>query len=126
MFKARDAFGSFAVNDLEQARHFYADTLGLDVDKTHEGLTLKTGGDSKIFIYAKPDHTPATFTVLNLPVDSVDQAVAELSSRGVRFERYDEGDLKTDEKGIYRGEEGPNIAWFKDPSGNYVSVLEDK
>ena len=125
MLKGKEAFGSFSVNDIETARKFYGDTLGLDVTKTDEGLALKVGGDSKIFIYAKPNHTPATFTVLNIPVDNVEEAVDELSGRGVRFERYNEGDLKTDEKGIYRGE-GPRIAWFKDPAGNYLSVLEEK
>lgn len=124
MIKGREAFGSFSVNDLEQARQFYSDTLGLDVDKTEQGLSLKVGRDSKIFVYPKSDHTPASFTVLNIPVDNVEEAVNELSGRGVRFEVYNEGDLKTDAKGIHSGDEGPKIAWFKDPAGNYLSVLE--
>lgn len=124
MIKGREAFGSFSVNDLEQARQFYSDTLGLDVDKTEQGLSLKVGRDSKIFVYPKSDHTPASFTVLNIPVDNVEEAVNELSGRGVRFEVYNEGDLRTDAKGIHSGDEGPKIAWFKDPAGNYLSVLE--
>jgi catechol 2,3-dioxygenase-like lactoylglutathione lyase family enzyme len=124
MFKARDAFGSFSVNDLEKAREFYSDTLGLDVSKTDEGLELKAGAGNKIFVYPKSDHTPATFTVLNIAVDNVEEAVNDLSGRGVRFERYNEGELKTDAKGIHSGDEGPRIAWFKDPAGNYLSVLE--
>ena len=125
MIKDSDAFTSFSVNDLEKARTFYSDTLGLDVSKTDEGLQLKLGSN-KVFIYAKPNHEPATFTVLNFPVDNVEKSVDELSGRGVKFEVYDEGELKTDERGIHRGGpgEGPNIAWFKDPAGNYLSILE--
>ncbi|MGQ0560974.1 MAG: VOC family protein [Gemmatimonadota bacterium] len=125
MIKGKDVYGSFSVNDLERAREFYSDTLGLDVTKMDEGLSLKVGRDSKIFIYPKPNHTPATFTVLNLPVDNVEETVDELSGRGVRFEVYGEGELKTDEKGIHREAAGPAIAWFRDPAGNYVSVLEE-
>ena len=123
MFKARDAFGSFSVNDLEKAREFYSDTLGLDVAKTNEGLELKVGGN-RVFVYPKPDHKPATFTVLNLAVDNVEEAVNDLTGRGVRFETYTDGDLETDARGIHSGKEGPRIAWFRDPAGNYLSVLE--
>jgi catechol 2,3-dioxygenase-like lactoylglutathione lyase family enzyme len=126
MIKGTDAFGSFAVNDIERARTFYHDTLGLDVSRSDEGLTLDVGRGNKIFVYPKPDHTPANFTILNFPVDNVEQAVSELSARGVRFEVYGEGELTTDERGIHRGEEGPRIAWFKDPAGNFLSVLEEK
>jgi catechol 2,3-dioxygenase-like lactoylglutathione lyase family enzyme len=126
MIKGTDAFPSFAVNDIERARTFYHDTLGLDVSRTEEGLTLEVGNGNKIFVYPKPDHTPASFTILNFPVDDVAATVAELSARGVRFEVYDEGELKTDGRGIHRGDEGPVIAWFRDPAGNYLSVLEEK
>jgi len=117
------AFSGFAVPDIEEAREFYGDTLGLKVEVI-EGpglLTLHLAGDRPTFIYPKPDFTPATYTILNFPVDDIDEAVDELSSRGVSFERYDGFDQ--DEKGISRGN-GPNIAWFKDPAGNILAVLE--
>jgi catechol 2,3-dioxygenase-like lactoylglutathione lyase family enzyme len=125
MFKDTKAFSGFSVNDLKKAQEFYGRTLGLDVSKEEEGLVLHIAGGFKIFVYPKPDHVPATFTILNFPVDDVEKAVDELTKRGVRFEVYHEGDLKTDEKGIFRGP-GPKIAWFKDPAGNYLSVLEEK
>ncbi|MFN2513080.1 MAG: VOC family protein [Pyrinomonadaceae bacterium] len=127
MLKASKAFGSFSVNDLNKAKEFYSQKLGLEVSETKEGLGLKINGGGEIFLYPKPNHTPATFTVLNFPVDDIEQAVDELGRRGVRFESY-EGEMKTDKKGIFRGaasDEGPNIAWFKDPAGNILSVLED-
>jgi catechol 2,3-dioxygenase-like lactoylglutathione lyase family enzyme len=124
MFKPTKAFSSFSVDDLQKAKQFYSRTLGLEVSETKEGLGLHIGGASEIFIYPKPNHRPATFTVLNFPVNNVEEAVDSLNKLGVRFERY-EGDLKTDEKGIFRGE-GPKIAWFKDPAGNVLSVLEEK
>src|SRR5688500_15601483 len=124
-FKEAKAFSSFSVNDLRQAKEFYGRTLGLEVSETHEGLELHTGG-SAVFLYPKPNHTPASFTVLNFPVDDIEKAVGELTKRGVRFEKYDEAEIKTDEKGIHRGPSGPNIAWFKDPAGNILSVLEEK
>jgi catechol 2,3-dioxygenase-like lactoylglutathione lyase family enzyme len=125
MFKDTKAFSGFSVNDLQKAQEFYGQTLGLDVTKDKEGLVLHITGGCKIFIYPKPNHAPATFTILNFPVDNVEKAVGELAKRGVRFEIYSEGDLKTDEKGIFRGE-GPKIAWFKDPAGNFLSVLEEE
>jgi len=121
------AFSSFSVNDIPKAKEFYGRTLGLNVSEEEEGLALKIGG-SDIFIYPKQDHEAATFTVLNLAVDDVEKAVDDLGKRGIRFESF-EGEMKTDEKGIYRGKErglGPNIAWFKDPAGNFLSVLEAK
>jgi catechol 2,3-dioxygenase-like lactoylglutathione lyase family enzyme len=124
MFKNTKAFSSFSVDDLQKAKRFYGQTLGLEVSETNEGLGLHIAGGSEIFIYPKPNHAPATFTVLNFPVDNIDDAVDRLNKVGVRFEKY-EGDLKTDEKGIFRGE-GPKIAWFKDPAGNILSVLEEK
>ncbi len=128
MLKESKAFSSFSVDDLKTAKEFYGQKLGLEVSETNEGLGLQVTGGGEIFIYPKANHTPATFTVLNFPVDDIDQAVDELGGRGVQFESY-EGEMKTDKKGIFRGAargEGPNIAWFKDPAGNILSVLEQK
>ena len=124
MFKESEAFSSFSVNDLKKAREFYGGTLGLDVNETKEGLELNLAG-STVFIYAKPNHTPASFTVLNFSVDDIEEAVAELDRLGLPREHYDLPDLKTDNQGIMRGP-GPKIAWFKDPAGNILSVLEVK
>lgn len=126
MFKDSDAFSSFSVNDLEVARRFYGETLGLDVADVPEMeglLQVRLAGGGRVLIYPKPDHAPASFTVLNVPVDDIDGAVDELTNRGVSFESYDEDPITTDEKGISRGE-GPRIAWFRDPAGNILSVLE--
>jgi catechol 2,3-dioxygenase-like lactoylglutathione lyase family enzyme len=125
MLKDAEAFASFSVNDLKQAKEFYGKTLGLKVAETQEGLELKTGG-TPVFIYPKPNHSPATFTVLNFPVDDIDEAVAGLKERGVKFEQYNLPDMKTDKDGVARGPHGPQIAWFKDPAGNILSVLEEK
>ena len=121
MFKANEAFASFSVNDIQRASEFYAQKLGLDVSESAEGLDVRLGGE-RVFLYPKPNHTPASFTVLNFIVDDIEKAVDELNNLGVRFEKY-EGDIKTDEKGIHRNE-GPSIAWFKDPAGNILSVLQ--
>lgn len=129
MLKSSHAFSSFAVNDIEKARKFYGQTLGLEVTDLPEmkgPLQIKLTGGVKVFVYPKPDHTPATFTVLNFPVGSVDKTVDALIERGVRFEIYRDGPVKTDAKGIARGNGGPTIAWFRDPSGNILSVLEEK
>ena len=123
MFKDAKAFSSFSVNDLPKAKEFYGQTLGLEVSKMPEGLQLKIAGGGMVFIYPKPNHTPATFTILNFQVDDIEKAVDELTKLGVVFEQYEEP-IKTDEKGIHRGEVGPTIAWFKDPAGNILSVLE--
>jgi catechol 2,3-dioxygenase-like lactoylglutathione lyase family enzyme len=123
MFKETEAFSGFSVNDIRAARDFYGDTLGLEVSEEDGMLILNIAGGRYVIIYPKDDHTPATFTILNFPVGNIDEAVDELTKRGVQFERYDEGDLETDAKGIFRGE-GPNIAWFRDPAGNILSVLE--
>jgi catechol 2,3-dioxygenase-like lactoylglutathione lyase family enzyme len=120
MFTDTKAFSGFAVDDVEKARAFYGDTLGLRVSEEHGMLTLHLAGDRDVLVYPKPDHTPATYTILNFPVDDVDAAVDELTSRGVTFERYD--GMDQDEKGIMRGQ-GPDIAWFRDPAGNILSVL---
>jgi catechol 2,3-dioxygenase-like lactoylglutathione lyase family enzyme len=125
MFKNTKAFSGFSVDDLRKAKAFYSQTLGLEVSEMPEGLELRIANGAGVFVYPKSNHTPASFTVLNFPVDDIDQAVNELAKRGVRFEHYDQGDLKTDEKGIARGP-GPNIAWFKDPAGNILSVLQER
>ncbi len=128
MFKAKAAFSGFSVDDLKKAREFYTEILGLKVDDQGVGLELHLPGDDMVFVYPKGSHhQPATFTILNFRVDNIDEAVDELTKRGVQFEHYG-GDLKTDEKGILRGRasgNGPNIAWFKDPAGNILAVLED-
>lgn len=123
MFKDTRAFSGFSVDDLQKAREFYGQTLGLDVSEAHGLLHLHVAGGTNILIYPKENHTPATFTILNFPVGDVERAVDDLAARGVRFESYNEGGLVTDEKGIFRGG-GPKIAWFKDPAGNILSVLE--
>lgn len=124
MFANTNAFSGFAVDDLRTAREFYGETLGLRTSEEHGLLSLHLAGDRDTLIYPKPDHTPATYTILNFPVDDIDNAVDELAARGVRFERYD--GFEQDEKGIARGEEGPYIAWFKDPAGNVLSVLQER
>jgi len=123
MFKDTQAFSGFSVDDITKAKAFYSETLGLEVTEAGQGLLhLHIAGSAPIVVYPKPNHVPATFTVLNFPVANVDQAVEELSKRGVQFEHY-AGSITTDEKGIVRGY-GPTIAWFKDPAGNILSVLE--
>jgi predicted enzyme related to lactoylglutathione lyase len=117
------AFSGFAAPDIAKEKKFYSQTLGLKTSEDHGLLRLHLGGGNNVLIYPKPNHVPATFTVLNFPVEDVDHTVDELSKRGVQFEHYNQGDLKTDEKGIMRGN-GPTIAWFKDPAGNILSVLK--
>ena len=126
MFKHAKPFSGFSVNDLEKARAFYRDTLELDVaDGPMDNLELQLDDDTRVFIYEKPNHVAASFTILNFPVDDVDRAVEQLKERGVRFEVYKSGDIATDEKGVHRDDDGgPKIAWFKDPAGNFLSVLE--
>ena len=123
MLSDSKAFSGFSVNDTQKAKEFYGQTLGLEVSESNGLLTLHLAGDNKVLIYPKPNHVPATFTILNFPVDNVDKAVDELTKRGVHFEIYNQPDIKTDEKGIMRGK-GPTIAWFKDPAGNILSVLD--
>jgi predicted enzyme related to lactoylglutathione lyase len=117
------AFSGFAANDIPAVKKFYGETLGVKVSEDHGLLTLHLAGGNNVLIYPKPNYAPATFTVLNFPVEDVDKAVDEMTQRGVRFEIYDMPDIKTDAKGIMRGK-GPTIAWFKDPAGNILSVLE--
>ena len=117
------AFSGFAVNDVQKAREFYGDTLGLRTSEANGLLTLHLAGDRDTLVYPKPDHTPADYTILNFPVEDIDTAVDELAARGVRFERYD--GMQQDEKGVMRAG-GPLIAWFKDPAGNVLSVLQSQ
>lgn len=124
MLKASHAFSGFSTNDIGQAKEFYGRTLGLEVSEEHGLLNLHLGGGADVLIYPKANHAPATFTVLNFPVDDVDETVDELTKRGVRFEIYTEPSIKTDAKGISRDNGGPTIAWFKDPAGNILSVLD--
>jgi catechol 2,3-dioxygenase-like lactoylglutathione lyase family enzyme len=121
VFGDTKAFSGFAVDDIPAARKFYEETLGLRVTEENGMLTLHIAGDRPTLVYPKPEHTPATYTILNFPVDDIDTAVDELTGRGVRFERY-EG-MPQDEKGIMRAG-GPPIAWFTDPAGNVLSVLQ--
>jgi predicted enzyme related to lactoylglutathione lyase len=125
MFANTKAYIGFAVDDLGKAREFYGETLGINTSVMSEEnglMSLDLAGDRTTLVYVKPDFAPATYTILNFPVDDIDQAVDELAGRGVRFERYDAFDQ--DEKGIARGP-GPAIAWFKDPAGNILSVLQE-
>lgn len=117
-----EAFSSFAVPDVATAKKFYGEVLGLEASEENGLLNLRIGGH-QVMVYPKPDHAPAVFTVLNFPVADIDKAVDELTSRGVTFERY-EG-FEQNEKGIARMDEGPRIAWFTDPAGNIIAVLED-
>src|SRR5438093_7024141 len=124
MLKHSKAFSGFSAGDIQTAKKFYAETLGLDVTESHGLLTLRLAGGNNVLIYPKPNHVPATVTVLNFPVKEVDLAVDELTKRGVRFEMYDLPNRKTDEHGIMRGNR-PSIDWFKDPAGNILSVIEE-
>ena len=119
MFADSPAFSSFSVDDMDAAKKFYGETLGVKVSEQTEGLALELANGGRVFLYLKEDHVPATFTVLNFPVNDVDQAVDDLTRLGISFEHYPE----TDEKGINRVE-GPTIAWFKDPAGNFLSLLK--
>lgn len=125
MFEQTRAFSGFAVDDIASAREFYGETLGIEVEELppHGLLSLKIEGGNPVLVYPKEDHEPAGFTILNFPVDDIEQAVDELSSRGVELERYEATPMATDERGIFRGG-GPLIAWFKDPAGNVLSVIE--
>jgi predicted enzyme related to lactoylglutathione lyase len=128
MFKENHAFSGFAVADIDQAKKFYGETLGMTVTDLGMGglISLGIAGGGTVMVYPKDDHQPATFTILNFPVPDVEAAVDQLAAKGVEFIHYDEENLKTDEKGIAGGDDrGPRIAWFKDPSGNILSVLAE-
>ncbi|MFL6159795.1 MAG: VOC family protein [Marmoricola sp.] len=125
MLRNAAAFSGFTVDDVPSARTFYADVLDLEVSEANGMLTLHLGGGTEVLVYPKPDHVPASFTILNFPVDDIDAAVATLAGRGVTFERYD--GLPQDDTGVLRGlssDRGPDIAWFTDPAGNILSVLQ--
>jgi catechol 2,3-dioxygenase-like lactoylglutathione lyase family enzyme len=120
------AFSGFSVDDLQKAKTFYRETLGLKViDNPMRLIELVTDGNNNIVVYPKPNHTPATFTIFNFVVDNIDEAVDALHLKGVIFEQYG-APIKTNEKGICRNQNGPNIAWFKDPAGNILSIIEQK
>jgi catechol 2,3-dioxygenase-like lactoylglutathione lyase family enzyme len=128
MLRDSKAFSGFSVNDIDAAKNFYGETLGLQVDKTKDMGGMLTihinGNNNNILVYPKPNHQPATYTILNFPVNDVEATVKELTARGVKFEIYDSEYLKTDEHGVSKGNGGPTIAWFKDPAGNFLSVIE--
>jgi len=129
MLKDSKAFGSFSVNDLEKAKQFYSEVLGFEVTQDNDMggvLTIHVPGTNNWMAYPKPNHTPATFTVLNFVVKNIDEAVNGLKAKGAKFESYDSEYLKTDDNNISRGNGGPSIAWFTDPAGNILSVLEAK
>lgn len=128
MLQAKTAFSSLSVDDIDKARAFYTQVLGLPLEREMMGLHLRLPGGGTLFLYAKEGHQPATFTVLNFVVDNIDEAVDGLAAAGVTFERYDNMPGKQDEKGILRGRNancGPDIAWFQDPAGNILAVLQD-
>jgi extradiol dioxygenase family protein len=126
MFKNTPAFSSFSVNDLNKAKRFYGETLGLDVKEIPEGLELHLGGGASVFIYLSDDYKAPEHTVLNFKVDDIERTVSALEKRGVHMEHYDMPGIRTDEKGIFRGRSGPKaIAWFKDPADHILSVLQE-
>jgi len=124
MFENTKAFSGFSVSDIPRAKEFYGETLGLEVSEENGMLTLHIAGDRPVLVYPKEDHSPASFTILNFPVDDIEATVDDLFDRGVQFEHYRGTEVETDEKGIFRGG-GPLIAWFKDPAGNVLSVIQD-
>lgn len=125
MFKNTKAFSGFSVNDLQKAKDFYGGVLGINIKDNPMGiLELDIAGGNNVLVYPKPDHVAATFTILNFPVDDIEKAVEELNKKGVSFEQYG-GQIQTDEKGICRNPQGPSIAWFKDPAGNILSVIQE-
>lgn len=127
MLTNSQAFSGFSVNNIEEAKKFYSEILGLKIEQDWMGLHLHTKNNSPIFIYEKTSHSPATFTILNFVVEDIDKAIEELNTKGIKFEHYT-GDIQTDEKGVLRGKSanmGPDIAWFKDPAGNILSIIEN-
>jgi predicted enzyme related to lactoylglutathione lyase len=125
MFSHSKAYSSYSVNDLAKAKDFYSNTLGLMGEDDPMGiLEIQLESGSRIMLYPKDDHTPATFTVLNFNVDNIDEAVEKLLTAGIKTEQY-KGDIQTDDKGIFRGENGLAIAWFKDPAGNILSIIQE-
>lgn len=128
MLQDSQAFSGFSVTNLDAAEEFYGKTLGVEVSRDEMGLQLKFGNRTPIFVYEKPDHQPASFTILNFPVPNINETIDQLVAKGVKFEVYDNLPAKQDERGVLRGKaanQGPDIAWFKDPAGNVLAVLED-
>jgi catechol 2,3-dioxygenase-like lactoylglutathione lyase family enzyme len=126
MFKNTPAFSSFSVDDLQKAKQFYGDKLGLEVAETPEGLELHLAGGTNVFIYKSDDYNAPEHTVLNFIVDDIEAAVNDLEGKGIRMEQYDLPGIKTDKRGIFRGPAGPKaIAWFKDPADHILSVLQE-
>jgi catechol 2,3-dioxygenase-like lactoylglutathione lyase family enzyme len=123
MFGSTEAFSGFAVDDMDKARQFYGETLGIQTSMENGLMTLHLAGDRPTLVYPKPDHTPAAYTILNFRVDEIEQAVDQLAARGVTLERYD--GFEQDERGIFRGG-GPFIGWFRDPAGNVLAVLQER
>jgi catechol 2,3-dioxygenase-like lactoylglutathione lyase family enzyme len=126
MFKPVAAFSGFSVDNIDKAKEFYGQTLGLKIDDMMGGMRMELPEGHTVWAYAKPDHQPAVYTMLNFVVEDIDAAVDDLAKRGVQFERYD--GFHQDDKGIARGraaKQGPDIAWFKDPAGNILAVLQD-
>ena len=126
MLKISKAFSSFSTNDLGKAKNFYGNVLHLNVDDKNDYLAVHLGKDHDVLIYPKPNHEAATFTVLNFPVDNIENAVTELKKAGVHFEHYDDPGFKTDKDDISRGDQGSKVAWFKDPAGNILSVMQER
>lgn len=129
MFKYSTIFSSLSVDDVGKAKHFYGRILGLDVAETPEGLELLLAGGTRIFLYPSARHAPANYTVLNFTVEDIDSALDGLAEAGVRMEHYDFPDLKTDARGVFRGDEGQGpraVAWFKDPTGHILSVIQER
>jgi len=126
MLQIKNAFSSFSADDLEKEKEFYGNKLGITAKKNDMGILEMNISGNRVIIYPKPNHQPASFTVLNFPVDNIEKAVDDLTAKGVAFERYDMPNIKTNEKGIVDGGGGPKIAWFKDPAGNILSVLQER
>jgi len=124
MFKESKAFSSFSVRDLKESKLFYQETLGLEISEPMGQLSLNISGGIPVFLYIKPDHVPAAYTVLNFPVTQLEEKMEELRKRGVKFEIYEDDDFGTDQNGL-RSDDGMKIAWFKDPSGNILSIVEE-
>ena len=122
------AFSSFSVDDSQKAKDFYSNKLGLkvtDVPEMEGLINLHIDGSESVMVYSKPDHKPATFTVLNFMVKNVEETIDALTAKGIKFETFNDENLKTDKKGIMSGGAGPTIAWFKDPAGNFISIIEE-
>ena len=124
MIMQNQVFSSFSVTNLQEAKKFYSEILGMEVNEGEYTLDLLIDGGHKIIVYPKADHQPASFTILNFPVDDIEMECDNLKWKGIKFEIYDDSSFKTDEKGIFRGE-GPLIAWFKDPFGNILSIIQE-